>query len=189
MGNDIVRESMNDDDIRNFMMGTLHEEVIPTLSLPKADLEEFADAVVARFNNPYVDHALLAISLNSVSKWRARCMPSFLAYIEKTGKLPTHLTFSLAVLMAFYTGTEIRDKALIGQRNGQEYQIIDNMSVLKFFCEYSKKETQEFVFAFLGSEAFWGQNLNEIAGLTDAVTSYLDDIKTNGMREALCKIL
>ena len=77
MGNDIVRESMNDDDVRNFMMGTLHEEVIPTLSLPKADLEEFADAVVARFNNPYVDHALLAISLNSVSKWRARCMPSF----------------------------------------------------------------------------------------------------------------
>ena len=101
MGNDIVRESMNDDDVRNFMMGTLHEEVIPTLSLPKADLEEFADAVVARFNNPYVDHALLAISLNSVSKWRARCMPSFLGYIEKYGKLPAKLTFSLAALMAF----------------------------------------------------------------------------------------
>ena len=45
-------------------------------------------------------------------------MPSFLEYIKNEGKLPTHLTFSLAALMAFYTGTEIRDKALIGHRDG-----------------------------------------------------------------------
>ena len=189
MGKDIVRDSMNDDDIRNFMMGTLHEEVIPTLSLPKADLEEFADAVVARFNNPYVDHALLAISLNSVSKWRARCMPSFLGYIEKFEKLPARLTFSLAALMAFYTGSEIRDKALIGHRDGQEYNIMDDMAVMEFFRDNSGKETAEFVKAFLGNTDFFGQDLNEINGLTDTVTAHLDDIKANGMRAALCKTL
>ena len=189
MGNDIVRESMNDDDIRNFMMGTLHEEVIPTLSLPKADLEEFADAVVARFNNPYVDHALLAISLNSVSKWRARCMPSFLGYIEKEGKLPAKLTFSLAALMAFYTVSEIRDKALIGHRDGQEYNILDDMAVLEFFRDNSGKSSAEFAAAFLGREDFFGQNLNEIEGLTDAITAHLENIKTLGMRAALCKTL
>jgi tagaturonate reductase len=189
MGKDIVRDSMNDNDIRNFMMGTLHEEVIPTLSLPKADLEEFADAVVARFNNPYVDHSLLAISLNSVSKWRARCMPSFLGYIEKFGKLPARLTFSLAALMAFYTGSEIRDKALIGHRDGQEYNIMDDMAVMEFFRDNSGKETAEFVKAFLGNTDFFGQNLNEINGLTDTVIAHLDDIKANGMRAALCKTL
>lgn len=189
MGNDIVRESMNDDDVRNFMMGTLHEEVIPTLSLPKADLEEFADAVVARFNNPYVDHALLAISLNSVSKWRARCMPSFLGYIENFGKLPAKLTFSLAALMAFYTGSEIRDKALIGHRAGQEYHILDDMAVLEFFRDNSGKSSAEFAHAFLSREDFFGQNLNEIEGLTDTITAHLDDIRTNGMRAALCKTL
>ena len=189
MGNDIVRDSMNDDDVRNFMMSILHEEVIPTLSLPKAELEEFADAVVARFNNPYVDHALLAISLNSVSKWRARCMPSFLGYIEKEGKLPARLTFSLAALMAFYTGSEIRDKALIGHRNGQEYNIMDDMAVMEFFRDHSGKDTKEFVSTFLGRIDFFGQDLNQIQGLTDAVTAYLDDIKANGMRAALCKTL
>ena len=189
MGNNIVRESMNDDDVRNFMMGTLHQEVIPTLSLPKADLEEFADAVVARFNNPYVDHALLAISLNSVSKWRARCMPSFLGYIEKEGKLPPRLTFSLAALMTFYTGSEIRDKALIGHRDGQEYNIMDDMEVLEFFRDNSTKESCEFAKAFLGRVDFFGQDLNEIEGLTDAITAHLNDIKANGMRAALCKTL
>lgn len=187
-GKDIVRDSMQDDDIRGFMLKTIYDEVIPTLSLPEEELKTFAGEVVNRFNNPYVDHALLAISLNSVSKWRARCMPSFLGYVEKMGKLPVHLTFSLAALMAFYTGSEIRDKALIGNRDGQEYSIMDDRNVLEFFAANSGKETREFVTAFLGNEDFFGQNLNEVAGLTDAVVAYLDDIRANGMRAALCKI-
>ncbi len=187
-GKDIVRDSMEDDDIRNFMLKTIYDEVIPTLSLPEDELKTFAGEVVNRFNNPYVDHALLAISLNSVSKWKARCMPSFLGYVEKMGKLPVHLTFSLASLMAFYTGTEIRGKALIGHRDGQEYNILDDMPVLEFFRDNCEKETREFVTAFLGSESFFGQDLNEVPGLTDAVAGYLDDIKANGMRAALCKI-
>ena len=115
-------------------------------------------------------------------------MPSFLGYVEKFGKLPVHLTFSLAALMAFYTGTEIRDKALIGHRDGQEYNIMDDMNVLEFFRDNCEKDTASFVSAFLGNEDFFGQNLNKVEGLTDAIVAYLDDIKANGMRAALCKI-
>lgn len=187
-GNDLVKESMDDADIKNFMVKTIFDEVIPTLTLPEAELKEFAEAVISRFNNPYVKHALLAISLNSVSKWRARCMPSLLGYVEKFGKLPAHMTFSLAALMAFYCGTEIRDKALIGHRDGQEYNILDDMAVLEFFRDNCEKDTVSFVTAFLGNETFFGQDLNQVAGLTDAIVAYLDDIKANGMRAALCKI-
>lgn len=116
-------------------------------------------------------------------------MPSFLGYIEKTGTLPSHLTFSLAALMAFYTGSELRGSALIGHRNGEEYNIMDDAKVLEFFSEYSQKETALFVEAFLGREDFFGEDLNKVEGLTQAVTAYLDDIKENGMRAALCRIL
>lgn len=188
-GNDIVLESMQDENVKNFMMKTIFDEVIPTLTLPKEELEEFANAVITRFNNPYVKHALLSISLNSVSKWRARCLPSFLGYVEKYGRLPVHLTFSIAALLAFYTGSEIRDKALIGHRNGQEYNIMDDAAVLEFFRDYSGKDTKTFVDAYLSNENFHGQDLTKIEGLSDAVVSYLDDIKENGMRAALCRTL
>ena len=187
-GNDIVKQSMDDGDIKNFMVKTIFDEVIPTLTLPEEELKEFAEAVITRFNNPYVKHALLSISLNSVSKWRARCMPSLLGYVEKFGKLPVHLAFSLAALMAFYTGTEIRGKALIGSRNGQEYEILDDMDVLEFFRDNCRKDSRDFVTAFLGNENFFGQDLNQVEGLTDAVAGYLDDIRANGMRAALCRI-
>ena len=186
-GNNIVLESMQDELVFKFMKDTIFDEVIPTLTLPKDDLVDFANAVITRFNNPYVKHALLSISLNSVSKWRARCMPSFLGYIENEGKLPTHLTFSLAALMAFYTGTEIRDKALIGHRDGAEYNILDDAAVLEFFAANSSKDAAEFVHAVLSNVDFWGQDLSAIAGLDEAVSTYLSDIRTMGMRAALEK--
>lgn len=186
-GNDIVLESMQDELVLDFMKKTIFDEVIPTLTLPKQDLLDFAEAVITRFNNPYVKHALLSISLNSVSKWRARCMPSFLGYIEKEGKLPTHLTFSLAALMAFYTGSEIRDKALIGHRDGAEYNILDDAPVLEFFAENSSKDTEEYVHAVLSNTSFWGEDLSVISGVEEAVTSYMTDIRTLGMRKAMEK--
>lgn len=186
-GNDIVLESMQDELILEFMKKTIFDEVIPTLELPKQDLLDFAEAVITRFNNPYVKHALLSISLNSVSKWRARCMPSFLGYIEKEGALPTHLTFSLAALMAFYTGSEIRDKALIGHRDGVEYNVLDDAPVLEFFAENSGKDAGEYVHAVLSNDSFWGEDLSAISGVEEAVTSYMTDIRTLGMRKAMEK--
>ena len=67
---------MNDDVICGFMNKTIYDEIIPTLDLPQEELKEFAAAVTERFKNPFIDHALLAISLNSTSKWKARVMPS-----------------------------------------------------------------------------------------------------------------
>lgn len=188
-GNDIVLQSMEDEDILKFIQKTIYDEVIPTLTLPKKDLEDFAQAVITRFKNPYVKHALLSISLNSVSKWRARCLPSFLGYIEQKKTLPAHLTFSLAALMAFYTGSEIRDGALIGHRGEEEYRIMDDAAVLEFFAANSLKDAKDFTEAFLAKEDFFGQNLNEIDGLSDAVSEYLDDIRKLGMREAIRKNL
>lgn len=187
-GLDIVRDSMQDDLIREFMLKTIYQEVIPTLSLPEKELRAFAGEVLNRFNNPYVDHALLSIALNSVSKWRARCMPSLLAYRERFGSLPANLTFSLAALMAFYSGTEIRDRALLGYRGEQEYKIMDDLPVLEFFRDHCRLDAEQFVTAFLGREDFFGQDLNRVEGLSAAVAEYLRDIRKNGMRAALCRI-
>jgi len=187
-GNDIVLQSMNDELVLDYIKKTIYEEIIPTLTLPKSELEEFAEAVLTRFNNPFVKHAHLSISLNSVSKWRARCMPSFLGYIEKEGKVPAHLAFSLAALMAFYTGSEIRDKALIGHRGEEEYQILDDGAVLEFFKINSGKPVAEYVHNVLANEDFWGQDLSKLDGVESLIVSYVDSIRTNGMRSTMEKV-
>ena len=114
-------------------------------------------------------------------------MPSFLGYVEKNGRLPEHLAFSLAALMAFYQGTEIRDKALIGHRDGKEYQIMDDALVLQFFASNTGKDTKQFVASFLANEEFFGDELGKTNGLVDAVAAYLDEINAEGMRKAMEK--
>ncbi len=186
-GNDFVNQSMQDPIMKDFMLKTIHEEVIPTLTLPKADLEQFADAVVDRFNNPFIQHSLLAIALNSVSKWKARCLPSFLGYVDKFGKLPEHLTFSIASLMAFYSSADLTDGVLKGKRGDDTYDIKDDAAVLEFFRDNSTKDTREFVHAYLSNTDFHGQDLTTISGLEDKVTEYLDAIRSEGMEKALEK--
>ena len=178
---------MKDPVIRKYMEETLYDEVIPTLSLTKEDCEEFAKAVIDRFLNPFVDHRLLSISLNSVSKWEARCLPSFLGYVKKFNKLPKYLTFSIAALMSFYStdkdGELNGGYVLKGNRNGEEYIIQDDKAVLEFFKENSVKSPEEFTKAYLGNTKFFGgEDLTKIDGLVDAVAGYIADIRTRGMR-------
>lgn len=186
-GYDIVLDAMNDPMILNFMQKTLYDEVIPTLTLDKADLMAFAEAVTGRFKNPFIKHALLAICLNSVSKWRARCMPSLLIYVEKMGKLPEHLTFSLASLMALYHGGQLKDGKLACLRDGQPYQLQDDPAVLEFFATTANLPVREQVEKFLGNESFFGPDLIRVPGIVDSVTESFEDILARGMRTVMAE--
>ncbi len=186
-GNDYVGQSMDDEIVFSFMKKTIFDEVIPTLDLPESELLEFAEAVIDRFKNPFIKHSLLAISLNSVSKWKARCMPSFTEYINRKGQLPGHLTFSLASLIAFYNGSEIRNGVLIGNRDGAEYEIKDDKFVLDFFAANSKLPADELAKAVLSNTDFWGTDLAQYEGVLENVGNYISDIRSLGMRKALEK--
>ena len=193
-GFDIVRDCMHNDNVAGFMNKMLNEEVIPTLvdHLDENDLNQFAAAVKDRFNNPFVNHELMSISLNSTSKWKARNMPSFLQYIEKNGKLPVCLTMSLAVYIAFYSNDvqELTDKGLVCKRPaGNTYTVSDDRWALEFFFAHKDDSEEELVKAVLGNEKMWDQDLNKIEGLTDAVVADLKKIHTEGAEAAYASCL
>ena len=182
-GFDIVRDCMQDDTVRGFMNKMLNEEVIPTLPLDKKDLDQFAAAVQDRFNNPFVDHELMSISLNSTSKWRARNMPSFLEYIEKTGKLPPCLTASFACYIAFFSSDiqELNDKGLVCRRpKGNEYVCSDDRWVLEFYHAHKDDGPAELARAVMTNERMWGQDLTRVPGFKAAVADCLGKIRTLG---------
>lgn len=182
-GFDIVRDCMQDDTVRGFMNKMLNEEVIPTLPLDKKDLDQFAAAVQDRFNNPFVDHELMSISLNSTSKWRARNMPSFLEYIEKTGKLPPCLTASFACYIAFFSSDiqELNDKGLVCRRpKGNEYVCSDDRWVLEFYHAHKDDGPAELARAVMTNERMWGQDLTQVPGFEAAVADCLGKIRTLG---------
>jgi len=184
-GYDYVLDAMHDPMIKNFMQKTLYDEVIPTLALPKEDLMSFAEAVTGRFENPYIKHALLSICLNSVSKWRARCMPSLLGYVEKTGELPARLTFSLASLMSLYHGGELVDGKLVCKRGEESYTLQDDAAVLNFFEAHNNADPADTVHDFLSNTTFFGQDLTMVAGLEASVAESYQSILAKGMKAVM----
>lgn len=188
-GNDTVLESMNDELIYQFMHRTIFNEIIPTLSLPEEELSAFAEAVITRFKNPYIKHALLSISLNSVSKWKTRCMPSLTSYYKNKGEVPKLLAFSLAALFYFYMGEKIENGSLIGTRNSKPYNITDDEEILKFFMEKSDLSNKEYAYAIMSNSDFWGEDLTLINNFTNIISGYLDSIDASGMRETIRTLL
>ena len=185
-GWEIVRDCMEDDVISGFVKKFIYEEIIPILPLPEDELLEFAGAVSDRFKNPYIDHRLSDISLNSIAKWKARVMPSLLEYTQKFGKLPALLSFSLAALIRFYKCSE-KDGNFIGIGRGKAYPVRDDVDVCRYFANMIWDANA--VKTILANTDFWGRDLNQLDGLTEKVEQYIQQIDELGAHEVMRSII
>ncbi|EGC91863.1 tagaturonate reductase [Turicibacter sanguinis] len=185
-GIDTVGETMNDDLMLTFLNHTVEDEMIPATEryLTAAELRQFAKEVYDRFNNPRVRHELMSIALNSTSKFKSRLLPTALDYVERFGKFPTHIEFSLASLLVFFRG----------KRGTEVIALQDEADFLEFYrnvwnrYEAGTATVRDVVTEFLGMEDHWEMNLNEIPNLTDELTAIVEDILSDGMETALKKV-
>ncbi|MFB5265283.1 tagaturonate reductase [Paenibacillus enshidis] len=184
-GLETVKEAVEHDTVGAFVDALIREEIIPTLDLPEAELRSFAAAVMERFKNPFVRHYVMSIALNSVSKFKTRDLPTLLRYVDKQGKLPEKMVFSLAALIAFYKG----------KRGEQTIELADDPDVLDWFrehwaaCDGAEAGVRRLTEQVLGNEAFWGKDLNDVSGLTDLTAGFVAQIETQGMKETLNRLV
>lgn len=187
-GIDTVRETVTHDTLGSFMRAMCMEEIVPQTPGDPELVEAYAEQILERFHNPFIRHEWRSISLNSMSKWETRVLPTLLDTVERTGKLPSRLAFSLAALIAFYRG----------RRPLGSFECIDKDEVLSLFqglwrnpadsSVNSSDDLRELVSEVLGYAHNWKRDLNQIPGLTDAVTGYLADILECGTLETARKI-
>lgn len=193
-GFDFVDKMTADPLFGRYLRTALFEEVFPTVQLPDNEKRAFAESIIDRFLNPFANHQLISISLNSISKWQVRVLPSLLDYRESTGRLPKVLTFSLAALLAFYRGTESAGGKWEGSRDKGPYPISDDADKVRFINEcYAKLDADNDYTAFarsvLARTDFWGQDLNGVPGLAAAVAADLRSIRENGAAAAVRQLL
>ncbi|MES2581854.1 MAG: tagaturonate reductase [Pseudomonadota bacterium] len=91
-----VRDAVSDPDIGVFLRAALWDEIIPALPFPQDESRAFADDVLRRFGNPYIQHQLTAIALNMESKCLARLLPQIQRFHQTQGFFPPRLVLVLA---------------------------------------------------------------------------------------------
>ena len=180
-GLNTVGEAMDDSEISQFIEQLIDKEIIPVLDLPADELHAFARAVLSRFRNPFIQHQLSSIALNGMTKFRTRILPQLLASQRQNGVLPARLSFAFAALLMFYRGKRgkeiypLQDDAHWLTRFSSLWQGVDDGSL----------SMRELVECVLADSAHWGQDLNQLPGLTDLLTEQLLTIECTGMRAAL----
>ncbi|MBQ3018243.1 MAG: tagaturonate reductase [Clostridia bacterium] len=140
-GFDTVKSCVDDEKMNAYIKKCVFEEIIPTLDLPRDELEGYANDVLVRFSNPYIKHYLSSIALNSVSKFKVRVLPSILEYKKRFGTYPRTLIFALKKLLEFYKTDMTNDDPAI--------------------CAFLKTATTA---EALANESLWGQDLSCLLG-------------------------
>ena len=181
-GVNIVRDACNHEVLGKYIHKVQFEELMETLNLPMDELRQFATDVLERFNNPYVDHQVTSIMLNSFPKFQARDLPGVKTYLERKGELPQGLVFGLAAIITYYKGGKRADGAEIVPNDDQK--IMDLLKEL-----WATGDTQKVTDGVLGAEFIWGEDLHNVAGLAELVKKDLDLIQEKGMLEAVKTIL
>lgn len=178
-GIDTVGEAMNDKTIGKFVKDFIFGEVNPTIDLPADQMTAFANSVIERYKNPYIRHELMSIALNSTTKFRTRLLPTLLDYVKINGKLPQHLLFSLASLIAFHKG----------KRGNEEIALNDDPAYLakwKYLWTEFDGDLDKLAKEALAWKGAWDMDMNTIhPDITKTVAKYLKDIQTKGMRKAV----
>ena len=157
-----VGECLKDEKVSALLRKCIFGEIIPAIG-DTEDNRKFGEAVLERFSNPFIKHMLISIALNSVSKFRARVLPTILEYRDMFGSCPQGLTFSLAALIAFYRTDDANDSQ----------EIMDFMKTAP-------------VEDILKREDYWGQDLSPL--LAD-VRKWYDLIEAEGMDKAYRAVL
>lgn len=173
-GLETVAEAIDHEVLGDLMQSIMFEEIVPTIKIPGGDPKEFAKEIKGRFKNPFIRHELIDISLNSVSKYKVRVLPTVLDYLKIKGELPKRLVFALACLIKLY--------------KERHNQLRDDVEFLQLFSESQDLSEEELVDEVLSKESMWDQDLSKVDGMRDLVLKYYTTINSTEMLKAIQNI-
>lgn len=190
-----VRQVVEDPGLGPFLEHVVSNEIIPGLPLDTDEMRTYAKTVWDRFCNPFIDHRLSDIAMNSVSKFRVRVLPSLFTCLEQTGELPHGILQSWAALLRLYKV----DKSDAGYEAttwaGDKLLLRDDVTLLEAFCQgwsaFERKEIAliDLVWTLLANAELWGRDLTVVDELAERLCEHLNGAlgpitdSRGGMRE------
>ena len=102
-----VREAMQDEGFKSYvkvLIGEIKAVLLLDSSISKKLIDDFADSVIDRFSNPYIDHQWKSISLHYSTKIKVRCLPLFKKAIEEGSGEYRHMLTGLEAYNVFSQG-------------------------------------------------------------------------------------
>jgi tagaturonate reductase len=182
-GLETVRDAVTNQHVGRFMRRAVFEEIVPGLAVP--DAEAFARDVFERFANPYINHALIDITLHATTKMRIRVVPSVIAFVERFGRAPDSLAFGFAAHLAFLRGEVQTERRAAGLHVPEDPEGDRIRAAWHGVDLRSDVSIAHFARAICADATLWGIDLTSLAGFADLVGDHLVRIRRHRIGPAL----
>ena len=186
VGNETVKQSMDNKGLSAFITGLMKEEIAPAVPYPVSPdvVLQYAGNVLERFRNPFLEHQWLSISQNYSTKMRTRCVPLLLRHYELQNSVPERMALGFAAYLCFTRPVIKKNNGFYGESNGDLYLLKDDASAV-FYQRWAQLSTSDLVNDVLRDKDFWEADLSELPGFAEAVEAKLTLLLNGAFEEAL----
>lgn len=191
-GFDIVYQCTQDPDMGKLYDRIIFEEIVPTLPFEEEQdaLKVFAAEILDRYRNPFIQHKLIGITAQQISKMNARNVATIERYYEKYNKVPQRFALGFAASFLFVKSVKEENGQYFGQRGEELYPINDDSAA--YFNEKWQGVTSDNVSTFvnevLKNTQLWGKDLTKLPGFAEAVSGYLKQMMEIGVKATLASV-
>lgn len=185
-----VKAAMHNASFKGFMRNLMMAEIVPCVTGTAIEEDEavaFAESVMERFSNPFIEHTWLSITLNYTFKMKARNVFLIHQFIRRFGKVPQHMALGFAAYILFNKCTVNNSGNYEGVTDkGIMYHLTDHEAVK--ITEWWQTGDPHFVVTkCLAQAAIWEQDLSALTGFGNAVHYYLKLLMERGAFEVIQK--
>lgn len=176
LGHATVLEAFADPDTQAYVRRLVTDEVLPTIDEDPRALIRFADGILERFSNPYLEHRLADIALNSLSKWQTRNLPVVLDS-WRAGRPALRTVLSLAAWLLLYSG-----------RSGVAFDPVDDPAAVALVRDtWREHDLPGWVAGVLDGCITAGTSATpaEVARLTEEVAAAVATLRADGVAQVL----
>lgn len=181
-----VKEAMTDEAFNAFITKLMQEEIVDAIvseSICKQEAIDFANKVLDRYRNPFIEHQWLSICMNYSSKMFMRNVPLLSQYAEKKSSVPALMSLGMAAHILFMRSQKNGDGSYSGN-NGLSYPIADPNAAW-YSSQWHEQGADRITETVLGNKEIWDTDLNSINGFANEVNYWLQQLMQNGARETL----
>ena len=170
-GHQYVSEAIADPGIRKLIHGLMTEEVMPTLPMPRPDLERYRDQLLERFANPALRHRTWQIAMDGSQKLPQRLLGTIRDRLGK-GQGIGRLSLGVAAWMRYVTGID---------ETGAPIEVKDPLAArLRAIADAAGRDAQRLADGLLRVTEVFGADLPAEPAFRAAVTQHLKSLFETG---------
>lgn len=180
-GFDTVKHALDNKLFENFLQNLMVNEIIPCIvngTIREDEALRFAQEVLDRYRNEFIEHKWLSITMQYSSKMYMRTVELIKKYIQRFEQPAPHMTLGMAAHILFMKSTA-SGNLFQGEANGEPYTITDNNA--HFYAEAWQAGTNSIVVkTVLNNTELWGIDLCSLPGFEHEVNHWLNILVDKG---------